>query len=299
MREYMNQKQIKNIILILLGNSLYAAGIVMFILPNGLISGGTTGIALLLFHQFGIPISWFVYIFNFAMFLLGAFILGKKFAITTVISTFYYPFILDILQQIPGIQGLTSDTMLSTIFAGIMIGVGIGIVIGAGASTGGMDIPPLILNHKLGIPVSVSLYVFDFCILLSQIVFTQKEKVLYGLLLVMIYTVVLDKILLVGKNQTQVKIISNNYQEICEQITNRIDRGCTLLKGETGYMHKDISVVLTVISDRELSKLNRLVLDIDPGAFIIISHVNEVRGQGFTTKKQHLDLKKESDKKIK
>ena len=111
-------------------------------------------------------------------------------------------------------SGLTTDPLLSTIFAGLLIGVGIGVVIKAGASTGGVDIPPLILNKKLGIPVSVGLYAFDFMILIGQMVFRDREKILYGILLVMIYTTVMDKVLVNGKSQMQVKIISDHYEEI-------------------------------------------------------------------------------------
>ena len=165
----MKKQDIWNLIWILAGNSLYALAVVLFILPNGLITGGTTGIALVLNHLFSIPITIFVSVFNLLMFLLGAIILGKKFAITTLISTFYYPFILGVFQRIFGMNSITEDHLLATIFAGAMIGIGIGIVIKVGASTGGMDIPPLVLNKEFHIPIAVSLYAFDFAILLAQI----------------------------------------------------------------------------------------------------------------------------------
>jgi uncharacterized membrane-anchored protein YitT (DUF2179 family) len=276
---------IKKIAWILAGNTIYALAVTSFILPSGLITGGSTGLALLAYHQLGIPITIFVAVFNLAMFALGAAILGKTFLLTTLISTFYYPFILGILQKVPQLQDLTSDRMLSALYAGIMIGISIGIVIKAGASTGGMDIPPLVLNKKLGFPVSVSLYAFDFIILLSQMLFANKEQVLYGILLVLTYTVVLDKVLLVGQARTQVKIISEKYQEINRMIIDRLDRGSTLIHAETGYYHNESLVVLTVISNRELPKLNELVLSVDPKAFMIVSRVNEVKGRGFTMEK--------------
>lgn len=259
----------------------------MFILPNGLITGGTTGLALLFRHQMNIPITLFVSIFNLAMFILGVVILGRTFAFTTLISTFYYPFILGIFEKIPSLQNMTPDLLLSTIYAGIMIGFGIGWVIKAGASTGGMDIPPLVLNKKLGISVSAAMYGFDFTILLSQMLFANKSQVLYGILLVLIYTVVLDKVLLTGRTRTQVKIISEKYQEINQMILQRLDRGSTLAHAETGYCHNPNPIVLTVIANRELPRLNQLVLAIDPKAFMIINRVNEVKGRGFTMDKVH------------
>lgn len=279
---------IKNIALILLGNTIYALAVTMFILPTGLITGGTTGLALLFYHQLSIPIAMFVSAFNVSMFILGGLVLGRKFALTTLISTFYYPFILGVLQNITYLKNMTSDHLLSTIYAGIMIGFSIGIVIKAGASTGGMDIPPLVLNKKLGFPVSVVMYALDFTILLSQMLFANKEQVLYGILLVLIYTVVLDKVLLLGQSRTQVKIISDKYEEINQMIIKYLDRGSTLIHAETGYCHNNNLVVLTVISNRELSKLNELVNSVDPKAFMIINRVNEVKGRGFTMEKYYM-----------
>jgi uncharacterized membrane-anchored protein YitT (DUF2179 family) len=150
-----------------------------------------------------------------------------------------------------------------------------------------MDIPPLVLNKKFGFPVAVVMYAFDFVILLSQIWFANKEQVLYGILLVFIYTVVLDKVLLLGQSRTQVKIISEKYQEINQVITRHLDRGSTLLQAQTGYLRKDSFVVLTIVSNRELHKLNELVLSVDPDAFMIINQVNEVKGRGFTMDKSY------------
>lgn len=275
----------KNILMILLGNAIMALGIVMFILPGGLMTGGTTGLALIAQHFFHIPISAFVFIFNCMMFLLGAFILGKAFALTTLISSFFYPVVLGFFQRLPWLSDFTDDKLLSAILAGIMIGFSIGIVIRAGASTGGMDIPPLILNKKFGLNISVMLYIFDFLILLGQVIFSNKEDVLYGILLVLIYTVVLNKILVIGHAQSQVKIISKHFEEINAAIIGRLDRGSTLLHAETGFLRDEQSVILTVISNRELNKLNQLVMAIDPNAFMIITNVNQVKGKGFTLPK--------------
>lgn len=277
--------KMKNIFFVFLGNTIYALGITMFILPNQMITGGTTGLALSFHHYFQIPISVFVLSFNAVMFIVGAFILGKRFAFTTLISTFYYPIILGVFQKIPILEQVTNDRMLSTICGGIMIGFAIGIVIRAGASTGGMDIPPLVLNKKFGLPVSAMLYIFDFTILILQMLFSDSEQIVYGILLVLIYSVVLDKILFMGTAQTQVKIISEKYEEINREILKRLDRGTTFIHAQTGYMQNEQPIILTVISNRELVKLNQLVMEEDPKAFMVISHVNEVRGRGFSAKK--------------
>lgn len=277
----------KKIATVLAGNTIYALAVSLFILPGGLITGGTTGLALVAYNQFDIPIAAFVAVFNIIMFIAGVMVLGKAFAFTTLISTFYYPFILGIFERVLGKSGLTDDRMLGTVFAGILIGVGIGMVIRAGASTGGMDIPPLILNKKKHLSVSLTMSAFDCMILLSQMIFSNKEQILYGILLVLIYTIVLDKVLLIGRNQMQVKIISDKYEEINQIIQEKMDRGTTLLGSEGGYMRQASFTVLTVISGRQLSKLNELVMSIDPQAFMIINKVNEVRGRGFTLHKEY------------
>ena len=277
---------LKRIMWVLIGNTIYSCGIAAFVLPNDLITGGTTGIALILEHYFGLPIGLSVAIFNIVMFILAILILGKSFALTALISTFYFPWILSQFQKVQFIQNMTDDFLLGSIFAGLMLGLGVGLVIRAGASTGGMDIPPLILNKKFGLPVSIGLYVFDFTILIIQMSFRDKERILYGILLVLIYSTLVDKVLLMGKTQMQVKIISDHYEEINKVIQEKLDRGSTFFKTESGYLRKDSFAIMTIVSSRELPKLNELVLAIDKQAFIVINQVNEVMGRGFTLHKQ-------------
>lgn len=277
---------LKRIMWVLIGNTIYSCGIAAFVLPNDLITGGTTGIALILEHYFGLPIGLSVAIFNIVMFILAILILGKSFALTALISTFYFPWILSQFQKVQFIQNMTDDFLLGSIFAGLMLGLGVGLVIRAGASTGGMDIPPLILNKKFGLPVSIGLYVFDFTILIIQMSFRDKERILYGILLVLIYSTLVDKVLLMGKTQMQVKIISDHYEEINKVIQEKLDRGSTFFKTESGYLRKDSFAIMTVVSSRELPKLNELVLEIDKQAFTVINQVNEVMGRGFTLHKQ-------------
>ena len=270
------------ILTILVGLTCYAIGTALFVLPTDMIAAGTTGLALLAEHYWGISLSGFVAVFNVLMFLLGLIELGKEFALSTLIATFYYPFALDQAIRVVGDHVFTEDPMLCAVFAGLMIGFSLGIVIKAGASTGGMDIPPLVLKKRVGIPVSVSMYAFDFVILLTQLTFRDKEKILYGLIMVMIYTVVLDKVLMMGARQMQVKIVSGQYERISALIQEKLDRGVTLLYIEGGHSGQPSKAVLTVVSPRELARLNSLVTEVDENAFMIISQVGEVHGRGFT-----------------
>lgn len=285
-RELKNIFNLKRLFWVLLGNTIFCVGIVAFILPMGLITGGTTGLGLIVNHYFSIPVELFAAVFNILMFILAWFMLGPSFAFTTMVSTFYFPVILGAFQKIEVLQTLTADPMLGTICAGLLIGLGIGVVIRAGASTGGVDVPPLILNKKLGIPISVGLYACDFAILIAQMIFRDREKILYGIILVVIYTFVMDKVLVSGKSQIEVKIISKHYLEINEAIQQRLDRGSTFLKAETGYLRDDAMIVMTVVSNREIARLNQVVLDIDPKAFVVINEAKEVMGRGFTLHKK-------------
>ena len=272
---------------VILGNVFYAFVIRLFLLPGNLMTGGTTGIGLVVKHFTGTSISGFVLVFNIVMLIVGWTLLGKKFALTTVISSFTYPIALEAANHIFGDLVITTDPMLNTIFAGLGIGIGLGIVIRTGASTGGMDIPPLVLNKYFRIPVSVSLNIFDMLILILQIVYNPPERVLYGVLLVMIYTTVLDKVLMMGNTKTEVKVISSQVEEIRQAILAQVDRGVTMLYGEGGYRQEQTQIVLSIVSNRELPRVEKLIRHIDPEAFMIVSRVTEVRGRGFSLSKHY------------
>ena len=274
--------------LIVLGNAIYAAGVVLFILPSGLITGGTTGIALIVNHFTGMQISAFVGAFNVAMFALGYLVLGRKFAMSTLVSTFSYPVMLGLIQKAVGDFVLTEDLLLSALFGGLLIGLALAVVIRLGASTGGMDIPPLILQKTLRIPVSASMYVFDCIILIGQMLFTPKQTCLYGILLVLVYTITLDKLLAVGASRTKLEIVSRHNDEIREAILEDLDRSVTMLHGRTGFVGEETDVIFCVIAPKELYKLERIVYSIDPDAFVVMSRATSVHGKGFSKAKEYL-----------
>ena len=275
------------LMLVVAGNLLYAMTVKLFLLPAGLVTGGTTGIALAIHQALGIPVSLFVLIFNVLMLVIGYFLLGRTFAITTIISTFTYPAALELWDQLLGDWVVTQDILLCTLFSGLGIGLSLGIVIRAGASTGGMDIPPLVLNRYFRIPVSLSLYVFDFCILLTQAFWSTPEKLLYGIVLVMTYTIVLDKLMLMGTARTEVKVVTRYPQQVRDAILQKLDRGVTLFYGEGGYLHQETQVVFSIISNRELPQAEKLIRSIDPESFMVVSRVSEVRGRGFSMSKKY------------
>ena len=269
------------------GNLLYALTVKLFVLPTGLVMGGTTGLGLTANYLTGVPISAFVLAFNMVMLLLGLCVLGRRFAATTLLSSFIYPLALELWQRLLGDYVLTEDVLLCTLFAGLGVGVSLGIVIRAGASTGGMDIPPLILNRLFRAPVSVCMYFFDVCILLSQGLFQSPEKLLYGVVLVMIYTMVLDKMLLMGTSRIEIKVVSEKSEEIRQAILQDLNRGVTLIQTESGYLRQNTQLVLSVLSSRELPKAEKLIHQIDPECFLMVSRISEVKGRGFSMQKKY------------
>ena len=190
------------------------------------------------------------------------------------------------LNRTLGDVHITDNQLLNVLFAGMGLGISLGVVIRGGASTGGMDIPPLILKKLLHIPVSASLWVFDFCIMLCQMTFHPVEDLLYGVLLLITISVSLNKTMLLGTSKTEVKIISEKSDAIRQAILSQVDRGCTMLQGRGGYLGKQTEVIMSIMSNHELPKIERLAREIDPNCFMIISRVTEVWGRGFTYSKR-------------
>ena len=278
-------KRIKKLLFIILGNALLAVGGAAFVVPNGLISGGVTGIGLILQNFFHLPVDIGIMIAELVLFLLGAVVMGKAFAATIILSTVLYPAFFSLFSKLPFLVSLTDDKLMAAIYAGLLTGTGIGMVIRVGGSTGGMDIPPIILNRWFGLSIPLMISVGDITLLLIQAIYSSSEQVLYGILFVLLTSLVMDKILIMGQKQTQVMIISPQYEQINQVIHEKIDRGSTLIHAATGLRKSEQPVVMTVISNRQIAALNNMVLEIDPQAFVVASEVNEVKGRGFTLNK--------------
>ena len=273
---------------ILFGNALYSLAVALFLEPSGLITGGATGIALAIGRLTGLPVSGLLLFINLAMLVWGWAVLGRAFALNTLASSVLSPAFLGLFEGLLAGRVLTEDIFLCTVFAGLGIGVALGLVIRSGASTGGLDIPPLVLNKWFKLPVSATMLTFDIAVLLMQAVFSPVQQVLYGVVMVLIHTVVMDKMLMMGASRTEVKIISSQSDAICAAILAQLDRGVTILHGEGGYTREPSAVLLSIVSNRELPRLEKLAHSIDPTCFLIVSHVTEVSGRGFSLDKDYL-----------
>ena len=273
---------------ILFGNALYSLAVALFLEPAGLITGGATGIALAIGRLTGLPVSGLLLFINLAMLVWGWAVLGRAFAFNTLASSVLSPAFLGLFEGLLAGRVLTEDIFLCTVFAGLGIGVALGLVIRSGASTGGLDIPPLVLNKWFKLPVSATMLTFDIAVLLMQAVFSPVQQVLYGIVMVLIHTIVMDKMLMLGASRTEVKIVSSQSDAICAAILAQLDRGVTILHGEGGYTREPSAVLLSIVSNRELPRLEKLAHSIDPTCFLIVSHVTEVSGRGFSLDKDYL-----------
>ena len=277
-----NMKLLQTVLGVLGGNAILAFSVAAFIVPHGIITGGATGIGLLLSRVISLPLSSLILAVNAFLFVWGTLVLGKKFALTTIVSTFAYPAFLSVAQMIPGITELTDNIMLAALYGGVLLGAGIGLIVKVGSSTGGTDILALIFHKWFHIPVAVLLYVVDFLVLGSQIFDSTSEQVLYGIMTLVLETVFMNRVMLLGKSQIQLFIISDKYEEIKERVLKDIDAGVTMVHIETGYGGREQKGVLCVIQNRKLYSVREIVQSIDPKAFITITQINEVSGRGFT-----------------
>lgn len=275
---------------VLSGNALLAFLVAAFIIPHDIIMGGTTGIGIVL-HK-AIPqmdVSLFVLILNAILLLIGLFTLGKKFAVTTVASSFLYPVLLGFFQRIPGIDTMTDNSLIAAVFAGTLMGVALGLVMRVGSSTGGMDIVTLVLNKYTHMPVSIWVYITDFIVIGGQALFNPAEKTLLGIIVLVLETIVLDKAMILGKSQIQIFVISEAYEQIRQALMEQTEAGVTMTLIETGWLKKQQQGVLCVIPQRKLYAATELIQRIDPQAFITITQIREVRGQGFTIEPQNIE----------
>lgn len=265
-----------------MGNFVLALGVCAFMAPQGIIMGGVTGLAISIQKIVDIPLFILIYALNILAFIVGGIFLGKKFVVGTALSTILFPFFFSILNAYSPITRLTNNALLSAIYGGALIGLGVGLVFRTGSSTGGMDVPPLIIHKKTGLSLSLLVKIVDVVVLGFQFPFSNTEQILFGILAVFVTTYVMEKTMLLGESKVQVFIISPKADEIKQVIHQDVNRGCTLIKITTGYQNVDQDAVMTVVSRREQFILNQIVLDIDPTAFIITNEAHSVHGRGFT-----------------
>ena len=277
------KQQLKRLPQLLIGNILLAFAICAFVVPHDFMMGGSNGIALFLQNFVPLPLSVLNGILNVALFLVGLFIMGKEFAATSLISTIIYPLIMAGFEQLPiGTLFADENPLLCAIFCALVAGLGIGIVIRAGGSTGGMDIPPIIMHKFTGVPVGTWLLIFDSAIVIAQVCFNGLDGLLCSLLIIVLMSLVINKTIVTSEQKVQIIIISPAYEQIRQEILRTQDCGATMLDIETGMTQESQKAVFSVVYSKKYPQIRDATLRIDPKAFIVTSEVSNVNGRGYT-----------------
>lgn len=277
------QEQGKLIGCTVLGNALLAFAVCAFVVPQGFMLGGSSGIALILQRMMPIRLSVLSAVVNLTLFSLGWAFLGWQFAARSLMSTLIYPVIMLIFEELPVATLFAGENkLLCALYCAALIGAGVGIVVREGGSTGGMDIPPCILQKYRGIPVGQSLMFFDGSIILAQVLLKGMDGVLYSLLILVMTSAVIDRTIISGEAKVEMMIISSKFEEIRREILSTQDCGVTMLDIETGYLEEKSKAVLSVVYAKKYPEIRDAVLKIDPRAFLVTSDVKNVNGVGYT-----------------
>ena len=274
------KKQIVNSITVVVGTFILAIAVETFIIPYRILSGGVAGIAVALQPLLHVSATLIANSVLIILLIIGSFILGKEFLKNTVLSCIAYPIFTSILS---GRVNVVVDPILASFYGGLIAGAGIGIVLKTGASTGGMDIPPLIINKLTGIKLSTLVLITDFLTVLLGLFVYDLSAVLLGLVSVFMSSVAISKVLTInGTVSKAVQIISVKYEDILKGIDVQLERGATLLQGYGSYTGEEKRIILCVVSERQYGTLIEIVKEIDPSAFIITTDATDMHGEGFT-----------------
>ncbi|MEE8808009.1 MAG: YitT family protein [Lactimicrobium sp.] len=274
-------KKINEIVRILLGTFLLALSVEEFILPFSILSGGVAGIAVALEPFFHLDETIFANVLTLAFLILGRFTLGRKFILDSVLSSISYPVFTTILAHF--VVPLDISPAIASLYAGLLGGIGVGIVMSTGASTGGVDIPTMILAKVFHQKIGTMAMILDGCTVLLGVIAYDLSAALIGLLSVFASSFAINRVLYAGQNSSKsVQIISDQWQTINARIRSELERGATILQAQGGYSGKERPVLLCVVSQRQYSRLLQIVHEVDKRAFIITTDASDMHGEGFT-----------------
>ena len=275
-------KRIKSYLLVIIGSCLTASAFGLIVLTNQFAAGGVTGFSVLLQNIIPLPVSTLVLIVNLSLFLLGWIFVGKEFVFKTLLTSIIFPVVLEITQQLPLFYELAADSLVSSLLAGSILGLGCGLILLGNGSGGGFDILGVILHKKFGISVSIVMYVCDFIVILTQTVANGMLKTVYGVIVILVSTVIIDKVLIRGKSAGRIFIFSEKQEELRTELLEKLDVGMSFINGESGYYRKETKIIMTVVHLDMVEKVKRSVYAIDPTAFVLVDTVHYVSGRGYT-----------------
>jgi uncharacterized membrane-anchored protein YitT (DUF2179 family) len=273
---------LRNGLYLVVGDAMVAFAVTYFYIPNDLMVGGATGFALILYRMLGIDTALTVFVFNLLLMIAGAVFVGRQFLIYTALGSMIYPLCLKVFDLLRIAPPQIEDMMIRIVCAAILVGVGVGFVIKGGGSTGGSDELAVILNKLFSLPVTTVITVFDMGVLCVAFLFSSLQSVIYSIITLLIEMFVMNRVLLSGKGQVQFFIVTKKPEEVRQMLLRRANAGVTLVKIQTGYLGENSDALLCVIPTRKLHKTQEWIHDIDERAFITISEIREVRGNGFS-----------------
>ncbi|PGD01936.1 YitT family protein [Bacillus toyonensis] len=278
--------KIRNIIFILIGSAIFSFGIVNINIENHLAEGGFTGITLLLYFLFKFDPSYSNLILNIPIFFIGWKLLGRTTFIYTLIGTFSVSLFLWIFQRYDVLNlhlNLQNDMTLAALFAGAFIGIGLGIIFKYGGTTGGVDIIARLAHKYVGWSMGKTMFMFDaIVIIVSILTYLSYREGMYTLVAVFIGAKVIDFMQEAAYAAKGATIISDKNDEIAAQILSDMERGATFLKAVGSYTKVERNVLYCVVAKNEIVKLKNIITSVDPHAFVAVSDVHDVVGEGFT-----------------
>ncbi|MGF3103432.1 YitT family protein [Rossellomorea sp. DUT-2] len=275
--------RIKNILFILLGSAIFAFGLVHFNIQNKLAEGGFTGITLILYFLFDIDPSYSNLALNIPLFFLGWKLLGKKAFYYTVLGTVSLSVFLWIFQRYQMTINLEGDLFLAALFAGVFIGVGLGIIFRYGGTTGGVDIIARLAHKYVGWSMGKTMFMFDAVVIgASLITYLEYREAMYTLVAVFVAARVIDFMQEGAYSARGAMIISDSHEEIASVINEKMDRGVTVLRGHGSFTKQNREVLYCVVGKNEIVRLKNIITSVDPHAFVSVTVVHDVLGEGFT-----------------
>ncbi|MCA1023276.1 YitT family protein [Halobacillus litoralis] len=275
--------RLKNIILIILGSAVFSFGIVHFNIQNELGEGGFTGITLLLLYLFNWDPAIMNIVLNIPVLFIGWRILGRTTFLYSLIGIVAVSVFIALSQRFMITIDLSDDLTLASLFAGVFIGVGLGIIFRYGGTTGGVDIIARLINKYLGWSMGRAMFVFDaLVIFVSAITYLEHVRGMYTLVAVFVGAKVIDFIQEGAYAARGTTIISEKSEEISQKVMQEMDRGVTVLDGRGSFSGSKRDVLYCVIAKNEIVRLKTIIEQIDPHAFVAVSHVHDVMGEGFT-----------------
>ncbi len=266
-------------LMITVGAILYVFALKVFITPMQIPSGGIAGLALLCNYILGLPFGVVTIVLNVPLLLFGYKSMGKDFFFKTLYMTVLSSVLTDLAGFLPAYQG---DIMLAALFGGIIKGFGFGLVIRTGGTAGGSDVVSKYIYRKKSIPIGTTNMTLNVCVLLMSAYFLKSiESLLYGIITQYVVSVIMDHVIYGGDVQKEAMIITSHPEEIASAVLSQLKHGCTAIEGKGMYTGQERTILIVIIRRHETNQLKKLILDIDAGAFMMLSDTSEVLGRGF------------------